>query len=136
MPEPSTGERRPVAGLLRRPGRMLLVHRSARRAWYPDTWDLPGGHMRNTETSARALKRELRAELGIAAVVDGEPFAYLQGDDFRMDIWLVNRWEGEPGIGDPREHDALAWLNQQEMAGLTLADDRLVPLVGAAIGAG
>lgn len=92
--------------------------------------------MRDRETAARALKRDLREELGIAAVVEGEPSAYLQGIDFRMDIWLVDRWEGEPGNRDPREHDALAWLNEQEMAALILADRPLAPLVGAALGAG
>lgn len=113
MSEQSTGEQRMVAGLLRRKGRVLLVHRSPRHGWYPDTWDLPNGHVRKSETSPRAVKRELRKVLGIAALVEGEPFAYIQGSDFRMDIWLIDRWEGEPGNRDPREHDALAWLTSK-----------------------
>jgi 8-oxo-dGTP diphosphatase len=135
MPEPATNTHRMVAGVLRRSGRVLLVHRSAQRAWYPDSWDLPGGHVRDSETPTRGLERELVEELGVAAVIDGEPFAYLQGDDFRADIWLIDRWQGEPYNRDPREHDALAWHNEQEMAGLTLADPRLAPLVGAALNA-
>jgi 8-oxo-dGTP diphosphatase len=83
----------------------------------------------------RGLERELDEGLGVAAVIDGEPFAYLQGDDFRADIWLIDRWQGEPCNRDPSEHDALAWLNEQEMAGLALADPRLAPLVGAALNA-
>jgi 8-oxo-dGTP diphosphatase len=135
MSESATNTHRVVAGVLRRGGRALLVHRSARRAWYPDSWDLPGGHVRDGETPARGLERELDEELGVAAVIDGEPFAYLKGDDFRADIWLIDRWQGEPCNRNPSEHDALAWLNEQEMAGLALADPRLVPLVGAALNA-
>ncbi|MGB3187573.1 MAG: NUDIX domain-containing protein [Ornithinimicrobium sp.] len=62
-----------VAGLLRRGGRGLLLHRSSMRRWYPDCWDLPGGHVEATETSALALRRELREELGITADICGEP---------------------------------------------------------------
>ena len=34
-----------IAGLLRRRGRALMAHRSPQRRWYPDAWDLPGGHI-------------------------------------------------------------------------------------------
>jgi 8-oxo-dGTP pyrophosphatase MutT (NUDIX family) len=135
MSEPATNAHRLVAGVLRRGGRVLLVHRSAQRAWYADSWDLPGGHVRDSEAPTRGLERELNEELGVAAVIEGEPFAYLQGDDFRAEIWLIDRWQGEPCNRDPGEHDALAWLNEQEMAGLDLADPRIAPLVGAALNA-
>lgn len=36
-----------------------------------------------------------------------------------MDVWVVDKWEGERANVDPGEHDALAWLNHDEMAGLT-----------------
>ena len=34
-----------VTALLRDGNRVLLCHRSPRRRWYPDVWDLPGGHV-------------------------------------------------------------------------------------------
>jgi 8-oxo-dGTP diphosphatase len=102
------GEHRVVTGLLCSDNRALLVHRSPRRRWYPDAWDLPGGHMEHNEAPSEALQRELREELGIQAVVIGDPFAHLQGDDFRMDIWVIDRWHGEPANRAPQEHDALA----------------------------
>lgn len=52
-----------VAGLLRRRGRALMVHRSSQRRWYPDAWDLPGGHVEVGEVPRLALVRELREEL-------------------------------------------------------------------------
>lgn len=39
-----------------------------------------------------------------------------------MDVWAIDQWDGEPINADPTEHDALAWLNQYEMAALKLAD--------------
>src|SRR5690349_1557820 len=59
-----------VAALLRDGDRVLLCHRSAARRWYPDVWDLPGGHVEAGETPGAALVRELREELGITI---GEP---------------------------------------------------------------
>ena len=34
-----------VAGVLVRGAEVLLGHRSPHRRWYPDVWDLPGGHV-------------------------------------------------------------------------------------------
>jgi 8-oxo-dGTP diphosphatase len=73
--EPMTEEHFVVAGLLRRRGRALMVHRSPQRRWYPDAWDLPGGHVEVGEVPRLALVRELQEELGITAEVAGDPFA-------------------------------------------------------------
>jgi 8-oxo-dGTP diphosphatase len=81
------------------------------------------------EASQAALQRELCEELGVQAVVEGDPFAHLQGADFHMDIWVIDRWHGEPVNRDPQEHDALAWLNHHEMECLALTDPRLRELV-------
>jgi 8-oxo-dGTP diphosphatase len=75
-----------VTGLLRQRGGALMVHRSPNRQWYPDAWDLPGGHVIDGEVPRAALARELQEELGITVDVVGEPFAHVQGADFRMDV--------------------------------------------------
>lgn len=72
-------------------------------------------------------------ELAVTAVVSGAPFAQVGGEDFRMDVWIVDRWDGEPANVDPDEQDALAWLNDSEMAGLRIADSRLPALFQAAL---
>ncbi len=122
-----------AAGLLLRNGRGLLVHRAPTRRWYPDCWDLPGGHVEDGETPAAALRRELREELAVTAVVNGAPFAQVRGADLRMDVWIIKQWDGEPTNTDPDEHDAFAWLNGIEIAGLKLADSRLPALFEAAL---
>lgn len=130
---PGRDEHIVVTGLLRRAGRVLLVHRSLSRRWYPDAWDLPGGHVEPGETPRRALERELAEELGIQATVTGERFAQVRGEDFRMDVWVLDRWHGEPINQDLHEHDALAWLTASEMGAFHLADHRLPQLVRAAL---
>nr|WP_210418348.1 NUDIX domain-containing protein [Ruania zhangjianzhongii] len=122
-----------AAGLLRRGGRGLLLHRVSTRAWYPDCWDLPGGHVQDGESPDAALCRELREELGVGAVIEGAPFTQVRGRDFRMDIWVVDTWVGEPANVEPTEHDALAWLNHEEMTALRLADARLPAIFEAAL---
>ena len=62
-----------VAGLLVQPGAALLCLRSAARRWYPNVWDLPGGHIENNETPPRALARELHEEIGIVVPEPTEP---------------------------------------------------------------
>ncbi|WP_084685963.1 NUDIX domain-containing protein [Nonomuraea coxensis] len=63
----SFGPVRFVTAVLRDGDRVLLCHRNAGRRWYPDVWDLPGGHVEEGEDPKESLVRELREELGITA---------------------------------------------------------------------
>lgn len=110
-----------------------MVHRSPQRRWYPDSWDLPGRHVRDGESPRQALARELDEELGITVEMAGEPFAQVQGADFGMDLWVIDRWAGTPANCDALEHDALAWMTGPELNGLRLADRRLPQLLRAAL---
>ena len=122
-----------VAGLLRRGGRALVVHRSPHRRWFPDAWDLPGGHVAEGEEPRAALVRELHEELGIVVDVVGEPFVQVHAADFRLDIWLIDCWVGAPINAAPDEHDALAWVTASELDSLRLVDDRLPQLIDQAL---
>ncbi len=122
-----------VAGLLCRDAQVLLVHRTPQREWYPDTWDLPGGHIEPGERPDRALERELREELGVVATVTGPVLAQVRGADFRMDVWAISTWRGEPENRVPSEHDDVRWFTIGELAALRLADPRIPRLVDAAL---
>ena len=127
-----------AAGILVRDSTVLLCHRAPDREWFPNVWDVPGGHIEATETSAMALVRELREELGITAVVAGEPFAVVASAEhaLHMEIWLVDSWHGTPSNRAPDEHDRIAWFGQGDLAGLALADDSYRPLLAKAIETG
>lgn len=111
-----------AGGVLVRDGRVLLVHRHPARRWYPDCWDIVGGHIEPGESPEQALRRECREELG----VEIEAFALYEvrvmDPEVTMHAFLVTRWRGEPANVAPEEHDDLGWFTADEIARLTLAD--------------
>ncbi|MFE9459824.1 NUDIX domain-containing protein [Streptomyces californicus] len=113
-----------VAAFLRDGNKVLLCHRSPERRWYPDVWDLPGGHVEPGELPGAALARELHEELGIeAAVPAGPPMRQIRTDTFDMRIWLIERWTGAPVNVALDEHDAIGWFQESELGELRLAHD-------------
>lgn len=131
-PAPGAPRAHVVAAILREAGRVLLCHRSPRRRWYPDVWDLPGGHVEPGEPPAAALARELREELGIAVALPvGPPVREVGGATFEMGIWLVEAWTGAPVNAAPEEHDAIAWFAAEEIGGLRLAHEGYLELLTA-----
>jgi 8-oxo-dGTP diphosphatase len=124
----SSGRARIVAAFLRDGNRVLLCHRSASRCWYPDVWDLPGGHVEHGEMPSAALVRELREELGIAiAEPSGPPMHEIRAAAFDMQVWLVDMWSGTPINAAPDEHDAIAWFEETELVDLCLAHESYLP---------
>lgn len=106
-----------VAAVLRRDRRVLLGHRCADRASFPDVWDLPGGHVEPGEHAADALVRELREELGVEARgVTDLPARVFSDDDLGIDlsVWFLDEWDGDPVNVATDEHDAIAWSTRAE----------------------
>ena len=112
-----------VAAMLVSGGAVLLCHRSTDRQWYPDTWDLPGGHIEPGESAERALVRELQEELGIALV---EPLGHhsfsRSTEEFDLRVWLPSRWRGSPSNCAPHEHSEIGWFTAEDVLSLRLAD--------------
>lgn len=110
-----------VAALVR-DGLVLLVHRHPSREWYPDCWDLVGGHVETGESPHQAVIRECFEELGVH-VHDPLPIP-MTFNDPTLDVhaFLVTRWDGEPANHAPQEHDDLRWFRPTDLSGLELAD--------------
>ena len=117
---------RVVSGMLTQGDRVLMCHRRADRAWYPDVWDFPGGHLEDGETHQAALTRELREELGIESDGEGTFVARWVAADLSEDITFlhVHDWRGDLVNLAPDEHDDLAWFTLAEALSLELPDPR------------
>ena len=92
MATKTADEHRVVAAILCR-GDRVLCHRHPDRSWYPDAWDLPGGHVEEGELPRHALLREMHEELGIGITAPTAPIARVQGPDFRAPLthpWVVS----------------------------------------------
>ena len=114
-----------AGGLLVRNGRILVAKRSDDRVFYPNVWDIPGGHRDGDEALTATLSRELREELGIEAAIGdelavlGEPRPAEHGDA-RYHMFIVREWAGEPQL-QGSEHSELRWVNLDEALSLPLA---------------
>ena len=116
-----------------RDGLVLLVHRHPSREWYPDCWDLVGGHVETGESPDEAVIRECFEELGVH-VQDPVPIP-MTFDDPTLDVhaFLVTRWDGEPVNAAAEEHDDLRWFWPAELDDLTLADPAALPSILGAV---
>jgi 8-oxo-dGTP diphosphatase len=111
-----------VAGALLRNGRVLLCHRSPSREWYPDVWDLPGGHVEDSESAEVALVRELAEEIGAYIPIPTlPPLARIQSDGLDLAIYSVETWDGSVRNLDTEEHDQLGWFTEADIRDLQLA---------------
>jgi 8-oxo-dGTP diphosphatase len=126
-----------VAGVLVRGDRVLLGHRSPSRRWYPDVWDVVGGHVEPGEDERAALLRELREEIGVEATeVDDEPVLRVGDGELVLTVLVVRAWAGEPRNVAPEEHDELRWVSAAEVATLRLAHPSYAGLVRRLVGSG
>lgn len=114
-----------AAGILVKDDKILLGKRCSDRTFYPDCWDIIGGHCKNDETPEQTLSRELREEIGvtptsfvqIAVLHDPEP----RYQDYQYNIYVVTDWTGSPSNLALHEHSELKWFALHEAVTLNLA---------------
>lgn len=113
-------------GVLVRGDAVLLCHRHPNREWYPDVWDLPGGHIHDGEMPETALARELHEELGIRIESLDGPLLGVRFDDIDALVWSIHEWRGDVKNRAPDEHDQLSWFLIDDVLGLRTAS----PMIG------
>lgn len=105
-----------VGALLVRGDRVLLGRRSPDRAWLAGAWGVFGGHIEAGESAETALRRELDEELGIVPLRMRrlETIGRDGPEPWRMQLYVVTAWEGEPHNRRPREHAEIRWCTRVE----------------------
>jgi 8-oxo-dGTP diphosphatase len=87
-----------VAAVIERDGKILACQRR-KGGRHELKWEFPGGKLEAGENPPEALKRELREELGIAAVIGPEiaryQFAYPHKTPIELIFFRVTEFEGE-----------------------------------------
>jgi 8-oxo-dGTP diphosphatase len=115
-----------ACAVMLRGSEILLGKRSATRKFYPDVWDLLGGHCEPGEQLEQTLVRELREELDIVPSrfrkidVLTEPNTAANGE-YRYHVFLVDTWIGTPHNCQPQEHAEIRWFPIEAALGLKLA---------------
>lgn len=110
-----------VLAALVREDTILLARRAGSRLWYPNCWDLIGGHIETGETPESALIRECTEELG-TTVLEYQLSEYsINESELSAQAFIVTNWSNEPTNMAPEEHDLLAWFTAPEIPALYLA---------------
>ncbi len=120
-----------VAALIIRSQKILLGLRSATRAFYPNVWDVFGGHVEPGEQHHQTLIRELQEELGITptqwtsleTLTLSLPASLNEpSDPLTLHLYLVTDWAGIMINRQPEEHSEINWFSLDEATRLQLAD--------------
>ncbi|MFD0061494.1 (deoxy)nucleoside triphosphate pyrophosphohydrolase [Streptomyces sp. NPDC056637] len=121
-----------VAAALQDGGRLLAARRSAPPE-LAGRWELPGGKVEPGEEPKRALVRELREELGIAAeLVAPVPGEWPLKPGYVLRVWTARLLSGRPRPLE--DHDELRWLGPDEIWSVDWLDQD-VPAVKAVLAA-
>lgn len=113
-----------VAALIIQSQKFLLGLRSPAREFYPNVWDVFGGHVEPGEGHEQTLIRELQEELGITPTEWNYVETITAGtgaDLLTLHLYLVTAWTGTPNNRQLEEHSTIDWFTLEEAVALPLA---------------
>ncbi|MCK8516302.1 Nudix family hydrolase [Methylonatrum kenyense] len=107
-----------AAGVIQGPDSRFLVSQRPRHLHQGGLWEFPGGKLEAGESAFQALQRELSEELGIR-VRQAEPLIRVPwrypDKTVVLHVWRVTGFDGEP---EPREGQAMRWVDGVQLAAL------------------
>jgi len=125
-----------VYALLRRDGHVLLLRRAG-SGFHDGELSLPAGHVDEGEDALSAVLREIGEELLVTVeppdcrlALTGHSGPERPGDDAYVDLFFtVDRWSGEPTVGEPDKTAELVWAPELDLPG------DVIPYVAEAVAA-
>lgn len=129
-----------VYGMLFDGDRILLMRRAG-SGYHDGHLSLPAGHLDGGEDAVSALVREMHEELMITVERDACEMVLLMhrapessGDNEYLDLFFtVDRWGGNPSIGEPAKCSELMWADYSNLPS-DLLDHVHVALAAVAAG--
>ena len=111
-----------VYAVLRRDGQVLLLRRAG-SGLHDGELSLPAGHVEEGEDALSAVVREIAEELMLtvrpedcALALTGHSGPEHPGHDAYVDLFFtVDRWSGEPAVGEPERNDGLVWASPDHL---------------------
>lgn len=104
-----------VAAIIILNNKVLIGRRNANQA-LGGYWEFPGGKLENNESLAQCLRREIREELGVNAIISDDIFAEYSyeygGRKIQRVAMLANIYEE---LSASTAHDLLAWVNCDDL---------------------
>lgn len=113
-----------VYGVLRRDGRVLLLRRVG-SGFHDGELALPAGHVDEGESALAAIVRELAEEVAVEVrpqdcvlALTGHSGPERPGEETYVDLYFtIERWQGEPRIGEPDKALELVWALADDLPG-------------------
>jgi 8-oxo-dGTP diphosphatase len=113
-----------VYALLCRDGRVLMLRRAG-SGYHDGELSLPAGHVDAGEDAVSAVVREIAEELVLRVepqdctlALTGHSAPERPGDDAYVDLFFtVDRWSGEPRVGEPDKNEGLVWVPATDLPG-------------------
>ena len=108
-------------------GRILLGKRSPGGTYYPNVWDVIGGHQEDGESLDETLRRELEEEIGVTptefreVAVLAERAPEIHGER-AYHVFAVTAWHGPGPAMRGDEHTEIGWFTVDDALELDLAD--------------
>lgn len=103
-----------IAGLIKKDNTFLIAQRAKKDFLY-GKWEFPGGKMEQGETEQECLKRELREEFGIEAII-GDYFHTVsfehKNQPMEMLVFFVPSFSGEITL---YEHHQVKWVKKEDL---------------------
>ena len=106
--------------------RVFVARRAASKAFSPNKFECPGGHLDPGETPEAGLKREVQEEIGceikIERIIDA--FTYSDEEGFKVELTYLCRLEpGQIPKLNPGDHSESLWIASNEIAKFEKEDE-------------